>query len=118
MLEGLQWQEEKKRLKRAANRKSASTSRARKKALVEEMTMQNMRLKKHAEILSLLPDLILALLRSGEVSYASEACERFLQHPIDLVKGANMFDLVTPECHDTLRELISETLSRGATAVA
>ena len=48
--------ETKRTAKRAANRRSASTSRARKKALVEEMTKTNARLRRQALILSLLPD--------------------------------------------------------------
>jgi hypothetical protein len=60
-LKHLTRQEEKKRLKRAANRRSACTSRARKKQYVEEMTMANKILKKHAHILELLPDLILGV---------------------------------------------------------
>ena len=47
--------QKKKNAKRVANRKSASTSRARKKALVEEMTRTNARLKRQALILALLP---------------------------------------------------------------
>jgi len=51
--------EEKRTAKRVANRKSACTSRARKKALVEEMTRTNARLKRQALILALLPDLVI-----------------------------------------------------------
>ena len=48
LLADAQRKEKKRNAKRVANRKSASTSRARKKALVEEMTKINARLKRQA----------------------------------------------------------------------
>ena len=47
--------EEKKRLKRAANRRSACTSRVRKKQFVEEMTAANAQLQLYSEILARAP---------------------------------------------------------------
>lgn len=63
--------EEKRTAKRVANRKSACTSRARKKALVEEMTRTNARLKRQAMILALLPDLVIAITIDGEITFCS-----------------------------------------------
>lgn len=63
--------EEKRSAKRVANRKSACTSRARKKALVEEMTRTNARLKRQALILALLPDLVIAITVEGEITFCS-----------------------------------------------
>ena len=63
--------EEKRTAKRVANRKSACTSRARKKALVEEMTRTNAKLKRQALILSLLPDLVVAITVDGEITFCS-----------------------------------------------
>lgn len=64
--------EEKRTAKRVANRRSACTSRARKKALVEEMTKTNIRLKRQALILSLLPDLVMAISIDGEINFCSD----------------------------------------------
>ena len=64
--------EEKRTAKRVANRKSACTSRARKKALVEEMAIANARLKRQALILSLLPDLVIAISLEGTITFCSE----------------------------------------------
>ena len=71
MLADAKRREEKKTMKRAANRKSASESRARKKAFVEEMTKTNERLKRHAQILALLPDLVVCIQLDGKITFAS-----------------------------------------------
>lgn len=99
-------------MKRAANRKSASTSRARKKAFVDDMTAKNERMKQHALILSMLPDLVLAVCRSGEMTYVSPACQWLLLHSPEEITGANVFELVTHDCHALLRKMISDNLSR------
>lgn len=112
ILEEQRRQDEKRRVKRAANRKSASTSRARKKAYVDDMTAKNERMKQHALILSMLPDLVLAVCRSGEMTYVSPACQWLLLHAPEEVTGANIFELVTQDCHSLLRKMISEHLSR------
>ena len=53
-------------LESAANRKSACTSRARKKAYVEEMTCANAQLRWRAQILELLPDITIAVRPAGD----------------------------------------------------
>ena len=50
--------EEKLKAKRLANRKSATVSRARRKAFIDDMTKDNTRLRKKAAILKFLPDLV------------------------------------------------------------
>lgn len=76
-----QIQEElRKNAKRAANRRSASTCRARKKVLVETMAEANERMRKRSRVLSLLPDMILAMRRDGVITYASENCRQFLMY--------------------------------------
>lgn len=74
-----QAEEKRKSAKRAANRRSASTCRQRKKFLVENMADANDRMRKRAQVLSLLPDMTLAMRRDGVVTYASENCRQFLQ---------------------------------------
>ncbi|CAM9812462.1 unnamed protein product [Ectocarpus fasciculatus] len=111
-------QDEKRRVKRAANRKSASTSRARKKAYVDDMTAKNERMKQHALVLSMLPDLVLAVCRTGEMTYVSPACQWLLLHSPEDMTGANIFELVAPECHPLLRKIISDNLSRPVKSIA
>ena len=62
---------EKRTAKRVANRKSASSSRARKKALIDEMTKANARLRRQAMILALLPDLVIAINVDGTITFCS-----------------------------------------------
>lgn len=74
-----QAEEMRKNAKRAANRRSASTCRQRRKFLVDNMADANNRMRKRTRVLSLLPDMILAMRRDGVITYASENCSDFLQ---------------------------------------
>lgn len=124
--------EDKRNAKRVANRKSACTSRARKKALVEEMTKTNARLRRQALILALLPDLVIAITVEGEITFCSAQVriysrpttlssiikysvltqrvltqvERVLRHPIDDLLGANLADVLVPASREALNKLI------------
>mmetsp|Transcript_66404 Transcript_66404/g.130201 ORF Transcript_66404/g.130201 Transcript_66404/m.130201 type:complete len:612 (-) Transcript_66404:188-2023(-) len=99
-------EEEKKKMKRAANRKSAYTSRARKKQFVEEMTVANRDLKLHAHILDLIPDLILGLDQHGVVTYVSSSVSRQLQYPTDSILGTSIYNLVTPGSSRTVTAVL------------
>jgi hypothetical protein len=108
LLADSQRKQKKRTAKRAANRKSASTSRARKKALVEEMTKANARLRRQAMILALLPDLVIAISTDGEITFCSAQVERGLQHPVDELIGAKLHDLLVPASRGALTGLIDE----------
>ena len=110
LLSDAQRRESKKRAKRVANRKSASTSRARKKALVEEMTKANARLKRQAMILSLLPDLVITTTPEGEITFCGAQVERILQYKADELVGARLYNLVVPSSRDALKSLIDELI--------
>jgi hypothetical protein len=110
LLADSQRKQKKRTAKRAANRKSASTSRARKKALDEEMTKANARLRRQALILALLPDLVIAISTDGEITLCSAQVERGLQHPIDELIGAKLHDLLVPASRDALTGLIDELM--------
>lgn len=71
-------EEMRKSAKRAANRRSATTCRARKRQLMENMAEANERMRKRCRVLALHPDMILAFGRDGVVTYASENCVRYL----------------------------------------
>jgi PAS domain-containing protein len=107
LLTEAQRKEKKKTAKRAANRKSASTSRARKKALVEEITRANARLKRQAMILSLLPDLVIATTMEGEISFCSAQVERILGHNPDDLVGIKFDRILTPSSREILQKLFS-----------
>lgn len=103
--------EEKRTAKRVANRKSACTSRARKKALVEEMTRTNAKLRRQAMILALLPDLVIAIKVDGEITFCSAQVERVLRHKMDDMVGANILELILPSCREALFKLVERLLS-------
>jgi len=103
--------EEKRTAKRVANRKSACTSRARKKALVEEMTRTNAKLRRQAMILALLPDLVIAIKVDGEITFCSAQVERVLRHKVDDMVGANILQLLLPSCREALFKLVEKLLA-------
>jgi len=103
--------EEKRTAKRVANRKSACTSRARKKAFVEEMTRTNARLRRQAMILALLPDLVVVISPEGEITFASDQVERVLRHDISDMVGAKFHSLLVPASREALNRLIKELLA-------
>jgi hypothetical protein len=100
--------EEKRHAKRLANRKSAYTSRARKKALIEEMTRDNARLRRQAMILSYLPDPVVAIRADGVITFCSMQVERVLRHDAIGLIGANIEDIIVPSSHESIRGLIRD----------
>jgi len=103
--------EQRRSAKRIANRKSACTSRARKKALVAEMTKTNARLRRQAVILSLLPDLVIAIQDDGTITFCSAQVERVLRHKVSHMIGANIGDVLTPASRTSLFSLIKKLVS-------
>jgi len=110
--------EDKRNAKRVANRKSACTSRARKKALVEEMTRTNERLKRQVLILSLLPDLVISITVDGEITFCSDQVERVLHHQVNDLCGANIDDIILPASRDALHRLIQNLTAAAEQAEA
>jgi len=111
--------EQKKTAKRVANRKSACTSRARKKAFVEEMTRTNARLRRQALILALIPDLVITISEKGEITFCSAQVERVLQHQVNDLIGASIYEILTPDSRDALRDLMKKLVqSDDSRAVA
>ena len=102
--------EEKKNAKRIANRKSASTSRARKKAYVQEMTELNARLKRQALILSLLPDMVIVIGPNGEISFSSAQVERVLRYDTEELVGKNISTLIEPASREKLNRLVKRLM--------
>ena len=102
--------EEKREAKRLANRKSASTSRARKKALIEEMTKDNARLRRQALILSFLPDPVVAISTDGVITFCSTQVERVLKHEVSGLIGANIEDIIVPSSRESIRRLIRDLI--------
>jgi PAS domain S-box-containing protein len=101
---------EKKHAKRVANRKSASTSRARKKALVQEMSELNARLRRQALILALLPDLVIVINPEGKITFCSQQVEKVLNHRVDALVGENLSKIVAPSSREKLEKLVQNLL--------
>jgi len=59
-------------LRRAANRRSAQLSRARKKAHMEELKMDNRKLQRISDFLESIPDLVLCVDITGKITYISD----------------------------------------------
>lgn len=110
--------EQKKTAKRVANRKSACTSRARKKAFVEEMTKTNARLRRQALILALIPDLVITISEKGEITFCSAQVERVLQHQINDLIGASIYDILTPDSREALRNLMKKLVQSDDSSAA
>lgn len=106
--------DEKRHAKRLANRKSACSSRARKKALVQEMTELNARLRRQALILSLLPDLVIVIDPMGKITFCSAQVEHVLRRSIehDLI-GANITDILVPGSQKELQKLVQRLLGKN-----
>jgi PAS fold len=106
VLEGARRKEHKKNAKREANRRSASSSRARKRALMEEMAEINIRLRRQALILSLLPDLVIVIDPEGVISFCSAQVQNILRHSADDLVGARLTDLLVPASKAKLELLV------------
>ena len=64
---------EKKRRKREANRISAQLSRQRRKAYIKQLEAENRELRRHANLLDTVPDIVFAFGADLAVTYASRA---------------------------------------------
>jgi PAS domain-containing protein len=109
--------EEKRTAKRVANRKSACASRERKKALVEDMTRMNKLLKREAMILSLLPDLVIAVTTAGKITFCSGQVERVLRHKTSDLLGANISQIIVPSSREALTCLIHKLIAAQLAAM-
>eukprot|EP01036_Dinobryon_divergens_P029608 gene29608-38730_t len=68
-----------KMLRRAANRKSAQLSRARKKAHLEELKVENSRLQRLVDVLDSQPELVFCVTALGRITYVSERTINFIK---------------------------------------
>ncbi|KAL7519228.1 hypothetical protein ACHAWX_004014 [Stephanocyclus meneghinianus] len=103
--------EEKRKAKRLANRKSATVSRARKKTFIEDMTKDNARLRKRADILNCLPDMVISISMEGKITFCGSQVEKVLKHnPFELL-GTNIKDIIVPNSRKTIQRLIQDQVS-------
>ena len=83
--------EERRLLKRAANRRSAQMSRTRKKRLIEELKEENDELRYKEQILRSIPDLIVVFDSTGRMLFVSHSAKRFLGYKASELEGRSFW---------------------------
>ena len=94
--------EDKKLLKRAANRRSAQLSRKRKKQYIEDLKEENSDLRRMELILRSIPDLVVSFDSSGKIGFVSQSVSKFLTFTPDELEGKSFWDRL---CEDSVRLL-------------
>mmetsp|Transcript_21291 Transcript_21291/g.32866 ORF Transcript_21291/g.32866 Transcript_21291/m.32866 type:complete len:819 (-) Transcript_21291:149-2605(-) len=102
--------EEKRQAKRIANRKSACTSRARKKAKIDQLMNENAQLRRLELILSYLPDPIIVVSPTGVITFCNTQVERVFKHKVNDLVGANIEDVMIPKSRGVIKKLIRDML--------
>lgn len=97
--------------KRIANCKSANISRARKKQLIDELTAANAKLRRHALVLSYLPDPIVVIGTDGKINFCSVQLGRVLKHDVEELEGASIDDIILPASRDKIHGLIQDLVA-------
>ncbi|GMI43936.1 hypothetical protein TrCOL_g7090 [Triparma columacea] len=105
-LEELRVKEQKRTAKRAANRKSACTSRARKKALVDSITFENQRLQKLSAILEKVPDMIFSVGKAGKIEYVNERVTQVLGFDTYSLINGDFYSLLVPPSRPLILRLV------------
>ncbi len=94
--------EDKKLLKRAANRRSAQLSRKRKKQYIEDLKEENADLRRMELILRSIPDLVVSFDSSGKIGFVSQSVSKFLTFTPEELEGKSFWDRL---CEDSVRLL-------------
>ena len=102
--------EERRQKKRIANRKSANTSRARKKAQMDQLMNENQRLRKQELILSYLPDPVIVISNQGMITFCSQQVERVLRHKVEDLLGRSIQDIMAPKSRVVMKKLIRDMM--------
>ena len=102
--------EQKRQAKRIANRKSACTSRARKKAQIDQLMSDNARLRRQEMILSYLPDPVMVISPQGTITFCNKQVEHLFRHKIGELESANIEDLMIPRSRGVMKKLIREVM--------
>mmetsp|Transcript_11614 Transcript_11614/g.21708 ORF Transcript_11614/g.21708 Transcript_11614/m.21708 type:complete len:532 (-) Transcript_11614:2638-4233(-) len=72
------------------------------------MTNTNAKLRRQAIILSLLPDLVIAIKEDGTITFCSAQVERVLRHKVDDLIGANIDEVLMPSSRVDLASLVEK----------
>mmetsp|Transcript_13133 Transcript_13133/g.15996 ORF Transcript_13133/g.15996 Transcript_13133/m.15996 type:complete len:511 (+) Transcript_13133:122-1654(+) len=96
------YSEDKKLLKRAANRRSAQLSRKRKKQFIECLRDENAELRRMELILRSIPDLVISFDSSGKIGFVSQSVNKFLEFMPEELEGKSFWERL---CEDSVRLL-------------
>lgn len=103
--------EEKKQLKRAANRRSAQLSRKRKKQFIEELNKENDELRRKEQILRSIPDLVLVFDSAGKLWFVSHSVNHFLKYTPTELEGTSLWDRLCDESVRLLKSAFMDALA-------
>jgi PAS domain S-box-containing protein len=103
--------DDKKQVKRAANRRSAQLSRKRKKLYIEELKEENDELRRKEQILMSIPDLIVVFDSAGKLWFVSQAVNRFLDFLPEELEGSSFWDRLCEESVRLLKAAFMDALA-------
>lgn len=103
--------ESKKQAKRASNRLSAHLSRKRKKMFLEDLKVENQDLRRKAQILQSVPDLIVVFDASGTMPFVSDSITRFLDFTSDELRDTSLWDRLTQESVCLVKNAFMDSLA-------
>jgi len=103
--------QEKKTMKRAANRRSAQLSRKRKKQFIEDLRDENAILRRKEQILRSIPDLVVVFDFSGRLLFVSESVGRLLSFKSNELDGSSFWDRLCEESVKLLKAAFMDALA-------
>lgn len=103
--------EDRKQLKRAANRRSAQLSRKRKKQFIEELKEENDELRRKEQILKSIPDLVVVFDSSGKLWFVSHSVSRFLDFSPRELESSSFWDRLCEESVRLLKAAFMDALA-------
>lgn len=111
VIDEVQKRNEKLEKKRIRNRETAALSRARKQQLIDELSTSNAQLRRHALVISYLPDACMAIDVTGRITFGNPQVQRILGYTCEEMEGAKLYDLLVPGSRKKLKYLIRDLLS-------
>lgn len=103
--------EDKKQLKRAANRRSAQLSRKRKKQFIEELNRENDDLRRKEQILCSIPDLVLVFDSAGKLWFVSQSVSNLLDYSPTELEGTSLWERLCDESVRLLKSAFMDALA-------
>ena len=103
--------EEKKVMKRAANRRSAQLSRKRKKQFIEDLREENAILRRKEQILRSIPDLVVVFDSAGRLLFVSESVGRLLSFKSHELDGSSFWERLCDESVKLLKAAFMDALA-------